>query len=69
LRGIGNALGGGHDGEGTWVPGDGGDGGLPDLASTRLEDPEKALTRARAEAAGAVADAEGASRQTGPAAP
>lgn len=66
LRGIGNALGGGSDGTGTWVPGDGNGGGLAaDLAATRLEDPQEALTRAREEAAGAVADAEGASRQTG----
>jgi regulator of protease activity HflC (stomatin/prohibitin superfamily) len=67
LRGIGNALGGAEDSRGTWVPGNGGDGGgvAADLARTRLEDPEQALTRARAEAAGAVADAEGASRQTG----
>jgi regulator of protease activity HflC (stomatin/prohibitin superfamily) len=67
LRGIGNALGGAEDGQGTWVPGNGGEGvGLAaDLARTRLEDPEAALTRAKAEAAGAVADAEGASRQTG----
>lgn len=67
LRGIGNALGGAEDGKGTWVPGNGGEGVdlTADLARTRLEDPEQALTRARAEAASAVADAEGASRQTG----
>lgn len=67
LRGIGNALGGGSDGQGTWVPGSDADGEVADLAATRLEDPTQALTRARAEAAGAVADAEGASRQAGPA--
>lgn len=65
LRGIGNALGGGSDGQGTWTPGSDADGEVADLASTRLEDPAQALTRAREEAAGAVADAEGASRQAG----
>jgi regulator of protease activity HflC (stomatin/prohibitin superfamily) len=65
LRGIGSALGGSNDDQGTWVPGaDTGSGLAADLAATQLEDPEVALTRARAEAAGAVADAEGASRQT-----
>jgi regulator of protease activity HflC (stomatin/prohibitin superfamily) len=66
LRGIGSALGGSSDGQGTWVPGaDTGSGLAADLAATKLEDPEAALNRARAEVAGAVADAEGASRQTG----
>jgi len=73
LRGIGNALGGSPDGavesaqpngsvsgqtpDGAAVPDDG-------FEDTALEDPREALTRARAEAAGAVADAEGASRAT-----
>lgn len=71
LRGIGNALGGSADGEGTWVPGERSEsGGLAaGLEDTRLEDPDQALTRARAEAAGAVADAEGASRQPGSSGP
>ena len=65
LRGIGNALGGSEDGRGTWEPGD--DSGAADeLAAMRLEDPREALLRAQAEAAGAVADAEGASRVASP---
>jgi regulator of protease activity HflC (stomatin/prohibitin superfamily) len=68
LRGIGDALGGGSDSTGTWEPGDSTGSGLAaDLARTTLEDPESALKRARAEAAGAVADAEGVARRvTGP---
>jgi regulator of protease activity HflC (stomatin/prohibitin superfamily) len=65
LRGIGNALGGSPDAGGTWVPGaPSGTGLAADLAETRLEDPEQALRRARADAAGAVADAEGAAITT-----
>jgi hypothetical protein len=65
LRGIGNALGGSEDGSGTWEPGD--DSGAADeLAAMRLEDPREALSRAQAEAAGAVADAEGAARVASP---
>jgi len=60
LRGIGNALGGSYDGEGTWVPGaDTGSGLAADLAATQLEDPEAALSRARAGGGRRVADAEG----------
>jgi regulator of protease activity HflC (stomatin/prohibitin superfamily) len=62
LRGIGNALGGSNDGEGTWTAGPDQLTGDIDLASTALEDPGAALDRARAEAAGLVADAEGAAR-------
>jgi regulator of protease activity HflC (stomatin/prohibitin superfamily) len=64
LKGIGAALGGATDGAGTWTPDPEDAGGAisADLASTRLEDPQLALARARAEVAGAVADAEGASR-------
>jgi regulator of protease activity HflC (stomatin/prohibitin superfamily) len=64
LRGIGNALGGSQDGQGTWTPGD--DGVTEDLAMTQLEDPREALQRALADAADAVADAEGASRVADP---
>ncbi len=67
LRGIGQALGGATDGQGTWEPGPvTGSGLAADLAEARLEDPEQALSRARAEAAGAVADAEGAARSATP---
>jgi regulator of protease activity HflC (stomatin/prohibitin superfamily) len=46
--------------------GDGDSAGLAGpLADTALEDPAQALERARAEAAGAVADAEGEARRTG----
>ncbi len=64
LRGIGNALGGSSDEEGTWSPGaTTGSGLAADLHVPTLEDPQSALNRARAEAAGAAADAEGATRQ------
>jgi regulator of protease activity HflC (stomatin/prohibitin superfamily) len=66
LRGIGNALGGSEDGAGTWQPGDD-SAAAAELTEMRLEDPREALSRARAEAAGAVADAEGASRVADPA--
>lgn len=67
LRGIGSALGGDTDGQGTWRPGPVSDGsGTTDIEATTLEDPQEALSRARAEAAGAVADAEGAAREAGP---
>jgi len=64
LKGIGAALGGATDGAGTWTPDaeDAGGAISADLASTRLEDPQVALARARADVAGAIADAEGASR-------
>jgi regulator of protease activity HflC (stomatin/prohibitin superfamily) len=65
LRGIGNALGGSEDGSGTWEPGHQG-AADDDLTEMRLEDPREALSRARAEAAGAVADAEGAARVASP---
>jgi regulator of protease activity HflC (stomatin/prohibitin superfamily) len=66
LRGIGSALGGDTDGQGTWQPGPPEEtGAAAGLESATLEDPGEALSRARAEAAGAVADAEGASRQAG----
>ena len=68
LRGIGNALGGDSDAEGTWEPGKvTGSGLASDLLTPNLEDPSVALKRARDEAAGAVADAEGAARQASPA--
>ncbi len=54
LKGIGDALGGGTDGSGTWTPG-AADG---DMHVPTLEDPADALRRARSEAAGAAADAE-----------
>jgi regulator of protease activity HflC (stomatin/prohibitin superfamily) len=67
LRGIGSALGGDYDEQGTWEPGAvTGSGLAADLARTTLEEPEAALRRARAEAAGAAADAEGAVQRTGP---
>jgi regulator of protease activity HflC (stomatin/prohibitin superfamily) len=67
LRGIGNALGGSEDGQGVWEPGDATGSGLAaDLPTAKLEDPGDALSRARAEAAGAVADAEGAARAAAP---
>lgn len=78
LRGIGQALGGESDGHGGWdgsgsalvePASTGSESAEPlagDLATTTLEDPEQALSRARAEAAGAVADAEGASRSAAP---
>lgn len=66
LRGIGSALGGDTDGQGTWQPGPVSDGsGTTDIEAATLEDPQEALSRARAEAAGAVADAEGAAREAG----
>jgi regulator of protease activity HflC (stomatin/prohibitin superfamily) len=66
LRGIGDALGGSTDGSGTWTPGEPSGSGLAaDLAHTRLEEPEEALRRARAEAQAAVADAQGAARDLG----
>ena len=65
LRGIGQALSGSEDGAGTWVPADDG-AGAGELTDARLEDPREALSRARAEAAGAVADAEGAARVASP---
>jgi regulator of protease activity HflC (stomatin/prohibitin superfamily) len=68
LQGIGQAMGGGHDGEGTWEPSGPQEESIG-LGSTTLEDPSEALHRARAEAAGAVADAEGAARQADPKAP
>ncbi|NLT53873.1 MAG: SPFH/Band 7/PHB domain protein [Actinomycetales bacterium] len=56
LRGIGNALGGSEDGSGTWTP-----GGVPEesdaIGTPQLQDPAEALSSARAEAAGAEADA------------
>jgi hypothetical protein len=66
LRGIGQALGGAEDGGGTWQPGTA-DAAEDELADLRLEDPQEALSRARAEAAGAEADAEGAARVALPA--
>jgi hypothetical protein len=68
LKGIGNALGGGSDGTGTWTPGPMGDEDLGGLGATKLEDPNAALRRARAEAADAVADAE-RTRRMAPSAP
>jgi regulator of protease activity HflC (stomatin/prohibitin superfamily) len=62
LKGIGQALGGGNDGEGTWTAGPDQLTGNIDLASTALEDPGAALDRARAEAAELVAGAETAAR-------
>ena len=63
LKGIGTALGGGNDAEGSWTPST---NPVEDaFASTQLEDPNEALRRAQADAAGAVADAEGAARVTG----
>ena len=63
LKGIGTALGGGNDAEGSWTPST---NPVDDaFASTQLEDPNEALRRAQADAAGAVADAEGAARVTG----
>jgi regulator of protease activity HflC (stomatin/prohibitin superfamily) len=72
LRGITTALGGditgSSNGNGTSPLGPVGGGeplpGTP-FDDTQLEDPETALSRARAEAADATADAEGASRRTG----
>jgi hypothetical protein len=60
LRGIGAALGGGTDGQGTWAPGRSDDdhGISSALAATALEDPQEALQRAKAD----VADAESAAR-------
>jgi regulator of protease activity HflC (stomatin/prohibitin superfamily) len=63
LKGIGNALGGGSDGEGSWTPTT--DPVSDAFATTQLEDPAEALRRAQAEAASAAADAEGAARVTG----
>jgi regulator of protease activity HflC (stomatin/prohibitin superfamily) len=63
LRGIGQALGGSEDGQGTWVPGD--DEAAAELTETQLGDSREALSRALADAAGAEADAEGASRVAG----
>ena len=63
LKGIGSALGGGNDAEGSWTPTT--DPVADAFATTQLEDPGEALRRAQAEAAGAVADAEGAARVTG----
>ena len=64
LRGIGQALGGESDGTGTWEPGAvTGSGLAADLAQTQLEDPQQALSRAKAEADAAAADAEGAARR------
>jgi len=65
LRGIGNALGGSQDGQGTWQPGQLG-AAEDDLTEMRLEDPREALSRAQAEADAAVADAEGAARVASP---
>ena len=67
LRGIGNALGGSEDDEGTWEPGESTGSGLAsELYGATLEDPQAALRRARAEAASAVADAEGSIRRAAP---
>lgn len=65
LRGIGNALGGGGDGEGTWVPGTAPGVDEGHFGGMTLEDPAEALRRARQEAEGATRDAEGASRVSG----
>jgi regulator of protease activity HflC (stomatin/prohibitin superfamily) len=51
LKGIGNALGGANDGEGTWTPGE--FAATATFQDTALEDPAAALERARAEVAGA----------------
>ncbi len=60
LRGIGQALGGAQDAEGTWQPGVPSDAQLAaSLAAATLEEPGEALSRAEAEAAAAAADAEG----------
>jgi regulator of protease activity HflC (stomatin/prohibitin superfamily) len=56
LKGIGNALGGTNDGEGTWVPGAPG-ATAPAIEEAALEDPAAALRRARAEVAGAEDEA------------
>jgi regulator of protease activity HflC (stomatin/prohibitin superfamily) len=61
LRGIGAALGGSADGEGTWTPGGTDSDAAHALDVPALEDPKLALSRARAEAAGAAAVAEGTS--------
>ena len=53
LKGIGAALGGDSDGTGTWTPGPMGAAELGGLGAATLEDPNVALQRARAEAAGA----------------
>ena len=50
LKGIGSALGGANDAEGTWTPGAGGQPGQA-VGDMALEDPAVALERARAEAA------------------
>jgi regulator of protease activity HflC (stomatin/prohibitin superfamily) len=71
LRGIGNALGGGTDGEGTWAPGrsDLDHGVSAELAATSLEDPVEALKHARAELAGAEDVARGTLSDQNPALP
>jgi regulator of protease activity HflC (stomatin/prohibitin superfamily) len=66
LKGVGEALGGKATGDDavTWASGEAEDGGLGSLQSPVLEDPAEALSRANAEVAGAIADAEGTARQT-----
>jgi uncharacterized membrane protein YqiK len=57
LRGIGNALGGGNDTEGSWSPG--APTPVPEtLADASLEDPAEAVRRAQAEVAGAEGSVE-----------
>jgi len=63
LRGIGQALGGAQDGDTPWSAGSSGGGsgaglGPPLFDIPQLEDPAEALTRARAEADAAAADAQ-----------
>jgi regulator of protease activity HflC (stomatin/prohibitin superfamily) len=58
LRGIGNALGGANDAEGTWTPGEPA-ASTSAVSDTALEDPLAALQRARAEVAGAEDEARG----------
>ncbi|MBL8928859.1 MAG: SPFH/Band 7/PHB domain protein [Kineosporiaceae bacterium] len=64
LKGIGSALGGSADGTGTWTPGPEGSEDLGALGSAQLEDPSRALQRAREEAAGAAGEVERAESDT-----
>jgi regulator of protease activity HflC (stomatin/prohibitin superfamily) len=60
LKGVGEALGGKNTGDDavTWASGETEDDGLGSLQSPQLEDPAVALSRAQAEVAGAIAEAE-----------
>jgi regulator of protease activity HflC (stomatin/prohibitin superfamily) len=67
LKGIGSALGGSDDSQGTWSPGApnaDANGQVPSLADTQLEDAAAALRGARAEVAGAEGSVEESAKLT-----